>query len=267
MDNVDQILANPAISQADKLLIQKQIQALANQNMSDAQMAQSVSKVINEVAYRPRNLGSEIERQSAYELRQAGKQTTDSFHSQLEQVSPEIADMSRTARELGRENINTRETLRKRLGTATEGNVKELDSAKIASKMSRAGDKQSDRLILRGQSAGIGEELNQIRQNARQIGENRSLATDLTYLKKPASPLSRSLNQGIFGIGSELANKAALIDVHNTVQSVFKSAPLTTAVKMLTRGGKTLSFQTIQELAKQHGVDEDDLRLALTPNQ
>lgn len=186
--------------------------------------------------------------------------TRESLVGQAREISPEMATLADTARSQYSTLKNTENTLRGRLGTKVN-NQKSLDSSKIRTRLQNAGNIEIDKLNEAGERVGIRGAFGKISQGGEAIRQNQQLASDLAQVKKPSSPLARA-GQSIPLIGPAFSAQT-MLDVYNTVDELYKRPALTAAVRMLTQGGKTLSYRTIERLAQQHGVNPDELSQTL----
>lgn len=126
-----------------------------------------------------------------------------------------------------------------------------------------------------------------------QIEQKQSMVADLNMLKKPASPVSKnvagyagaviggaagSILGPIGGGAGALAGAAAGRSLAGNVTGMtgikiseavrkFNKPTLTAAVKFLEKMGRTLNQATIQELARQHDVDEKELTNSIQEGQ
>lgn len=186
--------------------------------------------------------------------------TRESLVGQAREISPEMATLADTARSQYSTLKNTENTLRGRLGTKVN-NQKALDSSKIRNRLQNAGNIEINKLNEAGERVGIRGAFGKISQGGEAIRQNQQLASDLAQVKKPSSPLARA-GQSIPLIGPAFSAQT-MLDVYNTVDELYKRPALTAAVRMLTQGGKTLSYQTIERLAQQHGVNPEELSSTL----
>jgi hypothetical protein len=174
--------------------------------------------------------------------------------------------------EAAKTEIPVRNTLRKKLGVKLPGEMNPtIDAQKIRSAFTSSGELVREKLMKAAQTAGADANLTKITDLSKQIEANIALQSDLNVLKNPASPLAKAVGK-LPMVGGLIPNsKANLIQGYNSVSGVvsstFASPTLTAAIKLLERTGKPLTMGLIQSLARQHGVNPDELQSAVSQVQ
>lgn len=264
-DTVNALLDDSALLPATRKRVIDGIQQIISQpGQTTGQQANQISRFLTQVGgKKPAFLSTDLERSSAEALKNSAYKARDIFQQELGALSPEIAQSGKNALDAAKTEITTREFLRKKFGSKGINDKVTLDSARIAVRAPKAGDAISRDMVLTGQNAGIGQELASIRNKADLINKNKTLASELTNINKPASISEKILSTipGVRGVGGTPLNT---IEMYNTINSLFNKPALTAAVKMINGAGRTLSYQTIQQLAQQHNVDPDELQAVMS---
>lgn len=139
MQTMQQKLASdPAITSAHKGKIDKLVNEIYKKNLPEIEQNLEISKVIKEFVRDAKPLDS-VENNSIYALGEYSYNLTNEINDLLRDTSPELAKLEMNARATAKSEIVNRDYVKKKLGSTQRSGKKELDSAKIKSRLKNAG--------------------------------------------------------------------------------------------------------------------------------